>query len=781
MRVPHGPGRRLAALAAAVCFTLLIVAPVSAHAELVSSGPEPNASLQDSPETLILRFTEPLDLANASIELLDPAQDPIGGLGEAALAERGRALTVPLPELEPGVYVVTYQVLSTVDGHVTSGSFAFQVDPTGSAPAPNVDPTSEAPTADLATAVARWVALASGLTLFGTAFFWLFSGRPSLGFAKVERGRLRMWRVFRIAALLTVFGLLTYLAFASRGLPAASADGNLSVDPVGAFGWTPFAIAMRVALAGAAVALLWASGWSLVHAARLGGPRDAETEPARERLALLILLSLAGVTLLGFSFAGHVAAIGGPLYAMLDWAHLLGVGVWLGSLPGFLLFWLLYARRAVDKRRRGMLGDAIARHSRFALAAGPVVALTGIANSPLVLGAGRNLVASDYGNLLLAKALLFSVAIGIGAANFFLVRRRAVGTLLWTVSAEVAVAALAVLTAAGLLTVPPAAARQPRLVTTPVATEHLYDAVDELAIHTIVSVPAPGNQTYQVALSEADSGAPAQDLQRVFLVFTPPDDTELSEQRVETEAVPDRPGLFEVRGAYTPVVGEWGIGVVLRRAGVPDERVDFSLPVVTPPPPERLPPEDTGIDVPAPLGALWRLIPPAPYEWLPALSLFGLAGVLWVAAPTRNQAATSRARRLAVLRTSIVAVGVAATLVAGSQALVIAANAGGDPVLPTENPVAPTVESIAAGEAAFRATCAICHGVAGRGDGPAADGLSVRPSDLSVHVPFHTDAELFAFATRGISGTPMPGFARELTAEDRWDLINYLRSEWPAE
>lgn len=765
----------------ALLIGLLTAGPVSAHGELVSSDPEANASLAESPVELSLQFTEPLDLANTSVELLDPTQEPVDGLGDPTLADQGLTLIVALPELDAGVYVVRYQVLSTVDGHVTSGSFAFQVDPTGSAPAPDVPPTSEAPTADLGTAIARWLALVPGLVLFGTTFFWLFSGRPSLGSAKVERGRLRMWMVFRVAALLTVSGLLVYLALASRGLPASRAAGGVPIDPVAAFGWTPFAIAMRVAMAGALAALLWASGWSVVSLSRRGAQRDFETEPARERLALFVLLALAAVSLLGFSFAGHVAAIGGPPFALLDWAHLIGVGVWLGSLPGFLLFWLLYARRAVDKRRRGMLGDAIARHSRFALAAVPVVALTGIANSPLVLGSGRNLVASDYGNLLLAKVLLFSVALGIGAANFFLVRRRALGPLLWTVTAEIAIAALAVLTAAGLLTVQPAAARQPRLVTTPVATAHLFDEVDDLAVHTIVSVPSPGNQTYQVALSDPESGAPAENLQRVFLVFTPPEGADLAEQRVETEPVPDRPGLFEARGAYTPVVGEWGIGAVLRRAGVPDERVDFSVPVDVPPPPERLPPEDTGIDVPAPLGALWGLIPPAPYEWLPALSLFGMAGVLWVAGPTRSAAFTARARRVAVFRTSLVALAVGVTLVTASQALVLTANAGGDPVLPTENPVDSTAESITAGQVAFRATCATCHGVDGRGDGPAADGLSVRPSDLSVHVPFHSDAELFAFATRGISGTPMPGFAQELSAEDRWNLINYLRSRWPAD
>ena len=772
------PGRPVAALAAALCLTLLSVSPASAHGELVSSEPAANASLPASPDELSLLFTEPLDLANVTVDLLDPQQQAVAGVGDPSSAEDGRRVVVDLPGLDPGVYAVRYQVLSTVDGHVTSGSFAFQVDPTGTAPAPDVAPTSEAPAADLTTAMARWLALIFGLVLFGSVFFWRFSGRPALGVANVERGRLRMWPVFGVAALLALGALIAFLALASRGLSAPPA--GLSLDPAAAFGWTSFGIAMRVALGGALVSGIFASAWWLRHSRAVSRDRrDLESEPAGEPVALLAALAVAAVTLAGFSFAGHVAAIGGPLFALLDWAHLLGVGVWLGSLPGFLLFWLLYARRVESDRRRALIGAAISRHSRFALAAAPLVALTGIANSPLVLGAGRNLVASDYGNLLLAKALLFSVAIGIGAANFFLVRRLAVRTLLWTVSAEVAVAALAVLTAAGLLTIPPAATRPARLVTAAVPTAHLYGTVDEINVHTIVSVPSPGNQTYQVALSDPETGEPIDDLQRVFLNFSAPADAELGEQRVQTEPVPGRPGLFETQGAYTPVVGEWQIGVVLRRAGVPDDEVAFELPVEVAPQPERLPPEDTGIQVPPPLGALWALVPPSPYEWLPALTLFGLAGVLWVAGPTRRDQSSGRARRVAVLRTTTVALGVAAVLVTGSQALVAAANAGGDTLLPSENPVAATAESIADGEQAFRATCATCHGVDGLGDGPAAEALSVRPADLTIHVPFHTDAELFAFATRGISGTPMPGFAIELTAEDRWNLINYLRSRWP--
>lgn len=39
--------------------------------------------------------------------------------------------------------------------------------------------------------------------------------------------------------------------------------------------------------------------------------------------------------------------------------------------------------------------------------------------------------------------------------------------------------------------------------------------------------------------------------------------------------------------------------------------------------------------------------------------------------------------------------------------------------------------SAASGQAMFKEYCAVCHGTAGRGDGPAANALKKRPADLS--------------------------------------------------
>lgn len=92
-------------------------------------------------------------------------------------------------------------------------------------------------------------------------------------------------------------------------------------------------------------------------------------------------------------------------------------------------------------------------------------------------------------------------------------------------------------------------------------------------------------------------------------------------------------------------------------------------------------------------------------------------------------------------------------------------------------PAAPyAAASIVHGEGIYRAHCQVCHGVAGWGDGPAAAGLPRRPADLTAkHAGDHTAGDLFWWLTHGIPGSGMPGFAAQLSPEDRWDVINFVR------
>ena len=91
------------------------------------------------------------------------------------------------------------------------------------------------------------------------------------------------------------------------------------------------------------------------------------------------------------------------------------------------------------------------------------------------------------------------------------------------------------------------------------------------------------------------------------------------------------------------------------------------------------------------------------------------------------------------------------------------------------NLVAPSVEAVDAGRAVYRQRCAACHGDRGRGDGPAGVTLEPRPADLVLHVPQHTDGELYYMISVGFPGSAMPQWRSALSETERWEVVHYLR------
>lgn len=92
------------------------------------------------------------------------------------------------------------------------------------------------------------------------------------------------------------------------------------------------------------------------------------------------------------------------------------------------------------------------------------------------------------------------------------------------------------------------------------------------------------------------------------------------------------------------------------------------------------------------------------------------------------------------------------------------------------NPVPATPESLVAAKSIYGLRCAHCHGDRGDGDGPEAHKLRVEPTDFTDGAAMKklTDGDLFWKI--GAGRRPMPSFKGRLTEQERWELVNYIRT-----
>ena len=99
----------------------------------------------------------------------------------------------------------------------------------------------------------------------------------------------------------------------------------------------------------------------------------------------------------------------------------------------------------------------------------------------------------------------------------------------------------------------------------------------------------------------------------------------------------------------------------------------------------------------------------------------------------------------------------------------------------TKNPTAATPESIERGKALYldkdKGNCIFCHGETGAGNEANMARLRRKPADLTnkEHMAEATDGELFWKISKGIRGI-MPAGERKMTEEERWHVVNYVRT-----
>lgn len=113
------------------------------------------------------------------------------------------------------------------------------------------------------------------------------------------------------------------------------------------------------------------------------------------------VLAAAGVALIARPVTGHMAQQ--PLGSLLDAVHVLAAAVWFGTLVALALL----------VRSRGAWARLLPRYSTLALRCVIALAVTGVIDGAVRVGSLSGFVTTGYGQLLVAKALVFAVLLGM--------------------------------------------------------------------------------------------------------------------------------------------------------------------------------------------------------------------------------------------------------------------------------------------------------------------------------------------------------------------------------
>lgn len=367
--------------------TLLVpLQPASAHPFLVETIPQAGYATQRPPEEIGLVFDERVSVGSEAI-VVDGLARGIVPTSAPVQSQGGRKVVVrPDEPLADGSYTVRWQVVGE-DGHAVSGSFGFGV---GTGPLPAEAQGSTSTPGLPAAAVLRWL-----------VFVGLALGLGGLVGHRLVRRQLR-----GEAPEQTLVAPRPWLM------------SGCVVGAVGAFGLALHQLGGGSLLAGITGfdldALLGSGPGRLVAYEFVGFASAAvATADPRRRLVGVGLV----VALLAEAGRNHLKVEAGTTGWLLVSVHLLAAAVWVGAL-------VHVARTAFGWRSAtGAARGLFVRYAVVAAVLYAAVLASGVIGAILVLPSVAALVATTYGQVLLAKLVLVLA----GSVLALAARRRLLG------------------------------------------------------------------------------------------------------------------------------------------------------------------------------------------------------------------------------------------------------------------------------------------------------------------------------------------------------------------
>ncbi len=764
----------------ALLLFLLAAAPVLAHATLVRSEPSANSAQKTPPTLARLWFSEDIEPSFSTVTVVNSGGTAVDKGDVHRMADDSKGLEVSLNDLPEGLYTVVWKTTSAVDGHVAQGSFSFTV---GAVPLADASPRAVMSLVDAAIAasapppwyqvLARWLNLVFLILFAGALFFPLIVLFPALRRDRTGESVVR-----------------NYIHYFGELVGGKQTETRADIEPY-SVRWLRLT---RIALVGVAVvsiALLLAQSLAegqlaavaqIITATRFGTiwlaravlliilavllfrPAAREMLGSGKNRTLLLSAGLGVLLLVTQSLNSHDAAVADPPVVpfFTDLIHLLGTALWIGGLVQLLVALPAILRPLDESSRVRTIADVIATFSLVAFVTVGVIVLTGAYSLLLQVGSFEAFFSTIYGTTLLVKFLLVLPLLALGAFNLIVTRTasaNALGLRLRSLLVRFDIAvALEIALAAGILFAV-------GVMTSAVPSKSAYDPnpqawietkrTEDLNVTLGIAPGLVGTNDFDAMVRDAN-GQPITNASVVRIIGT------MKEMDMGVQDIPatnQGGGHYTLHGDLMSMVGTWTLQVLVRRPGMTDVRVPFTLVAAGTRLPTNPPLIETSTQAQAGLGL--------------ALLAFaiGTASVLTI---------KKRQLRLGSQAGAIAVALVGAFLIYQSSATNVVATFV-PPTVPevarlAHSPVAPVPVQLAAGQKVYLDNCATCHGTDGKGDGPTAANLTPKPADLTLHVPLHTDGELYWWVTNGITTTAMPAWQNRLTDIQRWQAVEYIRT-----
>ncbi len=512
------PGRWIGVvLVVALC--IFQAAPAFAHASLLASDPQTGAILRDTPDEVVLTFSEPASAL--AIQLLDDAG--VRTSLDSNASSVGNRIVVSLPpELTPGTHVLVWRAASS-DGHPIAGSVIFSI---GSASETRLKEPAEGPGRLL-----LWIARA-------TMLITLLLGAGSSGFRMVAEALPASARRVALVAL-SIGGIAAMASVPLHGLDALGRPlGDIGMPEV-------WAVTMKAGYGASVVAALIAM--------MLASISIAARKPSLAGWISVLSLTAIGLTA---ALSGHASSADPRwLTRSMIFVHVVCIAWWAGELLPL----------AVILRQGHAISDPpLLRFSRFIPFVIAPLLVSGITLAVVQLGPPSAAWLTPYTYLFAAKLLLLSLLFAVASWNrWYLTEKVMSGEAAATrhlgraIALEIALIMVIVGVAAGWRFTPP-----PRTVAVELqseATASLEFPKGEL-VGTVRLAPAGvGENTVTVVLTTGDGQAAEVKSLRVTL-----SNEALGIPKIVVAGAPTEAGLWTSELALVPASGAWTITVEVR-------------------------------------------------------------------------------------------------------------------------------------------------------------------------------------------------------------------------